>query len=115
LPLLRSGSSEALINQKTPREKEMSGDSSVFVVLEDVMHGLHCVSVHRTRPTVKSAKAVHKVTVLGSQNDPEVVYIAQTYDRSNDIYNFAGLYGNYDEARSASGAKGSPRPTKIEA
>jgi len=92
----------------------MNGDASVFVVLEEAMHGLHCVSVHRTRPTVSSGKAVHEVTVLGSQSDPEVVYIAQTYDRSNDIHNFAGVYGNYDEARSASGEKGSPRPTQIE-
>ncbi len=93
----------------------MSENLSVFVVLEEVMHGLHCASVHRTRPTVSGGEAVHAVTVLGSQSDPDVVYIAQTYDRSNDIHNFAGLYGNYDEARSASGAKGSPRPTKIEA
>jgi len=93
----------------------MSENHSLFVVIEEVMRGSHCVSVHRTRPTVGRGEAVHEVTPLGLQSDPEVVYIAQTYDRSNDIYNFAGLYGNYDEARSASGAKGSPRPAKIEA
>ncbi|KAA1003446.1 hypothetical protein FVF58_36995 [Paraburkholderia panacisoli] len=93
----------------------MSENLRVFVVIDEAMHGLHCVSVHRKHPTVSGGHAVHAATVLGLQTDPDVVYIAQTYDRSNDIHNFAGVYGNYDEARSASGAKGSPRPTKIEA
>jgi hypothetical protein len=93
----------------------MSENMSVFVVIDEAMRGLHCVSVHRARPNVGGGHAVHKVSVLGPQTDPEVVYVARTYDRSNDIHNFAGVYGNYDEARSVSGAKGAPLPTKIEA
>jgi hypothetical protein len=93
----------------------MNENLRVFVVIEEAMHGLHCARVHRSHPKVSAGEAAHEVTVLGSQNDPEVVYIAQTYDRSNYIHNFAGVYGNYDEARLASGAKGSARPIKIEA
>lgn len=93
----------------------MSENMSVFVVIDEAMRGLHCVSVHRAPPNVSGGHAVHEVSVAGSQIDPELVYIARTYDRSNDIHNFAGVYGNYDDARSASGPKGSPLPTKIEA
>lgn len=97
------------------RETEMSENMSVFVVLDEAMRGLNCVSVHRTQPDVTGSHAVRQVSVVGSQTDPKVVYLARTYDRSNDIYNFAGVYGNYDDARSASGQKGSPLPTSIEA
>jgi hypothetical protein len=93
----------------------MSKNMRVFVVIDEAMRGVHCLSVHRTRPNLSGGHAVQEVSVVGSQIDPEVVYIARTYDSSNDIHNFSGVYGNYDEARSASGAKGSPLPTKIEA
>ncbi|CAN7781023.1 hypothetical protein LJR296_008004 [Cupriavidus necator] len=84
-----------------------------FVVIAGAMRGVQFVSVHRTRPDVGGGDTVHEVSVVGQQIDPEVVYIAQTYDRSMDIHNFAGVYGNYDDARSASGPKGTPLQKKI--
>ncbi|WP_429484681.1 hypothetical protein [Paraburkholderia youngii] len=88
---------------------------SVFVVIAEAMCGVQFVSVHRVRPDVSGGDTVSEVSVVGQQIDPEVVYIAQTYDRSMDIHNFAGVYGNYDDARSASGQKGSTLQMKIEA
>lgn len=93
----------------------MSENLKVFVVIAEAMRGLHFVSVHRARPIVSDSNAAHQVTVVGQQVDPDVVYIAQTYDRSMDIHNFAGVYGNYDDARSASGQKGSTLQVKIAA
>ncbi|MBB1636089.1 hypothetical protein [Cupriavidus sp. UME77] len=84
-----------------------------FVVIDDAMRGVQFVSVHRERPNVGSGNSVLEVGVVGRQTDPEIVYIAQTYDRSMDAHNFAGVYGNYDDARSASGQKGSPLQKKI--
>lgn len=91
----------------------MAEHMKVFVVVAEAMRGLRFVSVHRTRPDVCDGNTAHQATVVGHQSDPEVVYIAQTYDRSMDVHNFEGVYGNYDEARSASGYKGSTLQTKI--
>jgi hypothetical protein len=79
------------------------------------MRGLQFVSVHRARPGVSGGETTYEHVVVGPQVDPEVVYFARTYDRSMDIHNFAGVYGNYDDARSASGPRGSPLQTKIDA
>lgn len=72
------------------------------------MGGVQFVSVHRSQPSVGGARLVQEMTVVGQQSDPDVVYVAQTYDRSLDIHNFEGLYGNYADAHSASGPKGRP-------
>jgi len=84
-----------------------------FVVIDNAQRGVQFVSVHRERPNVDSGDTVLEVIVVGRQSDPEVVYIARTYDRSMDVHNFAGVYGNYDDAHSASGQKGSPLQKKI--
>ncbi|MFM0008254.1 hypothetical protein PQR57_46050 [Paraburkholderia dipogonis] len=84
-----------------------------FVVIDGAKRGGQFVSAHRARPDVDSGNTVLEVTVVGPQIDPEIVNIARTYDRSTDTHNFAGVYGNYDDARSASGQKGSPLQTKI--
>jgi hypothetical protein len=79
----------------------------VFVVIAHAMGGEQFVSVHRARPDVGQGSRVLEVNIVGTQTDPEVVYIAQTYDRTMDVHNFEGVYGDYDRARQASGPKGS--------
>lgn len=86
---------------------------SVFVVLEDAMGGDVYSGTHRTRPEGQTGKRVLNSTAVGEQSDPHVVYIAQIYDRTMDVHRFAGVYGNYEAARSASGPKGSTLTVNI--
>lgn len=54
------------------------------------MGGIQFMSVHRSPPIVSGTRFVQEMTVVGQQSDPDVVYVAQTYDRSLDIHNFCG-------------------------
>ncbi len=54
-----------------------------------------------------------EVKVVGAQADPQLVYIAQTYDRTMDVHRFEGVYGDYETADRASGPQGSPLGVKI--
>ncbi|TES60687.1 hypothetical protein E2P84_44110 [Burkholderia cepacia] len=78
----------------------------VFVTLANAMGGLDFRGAHRTAPEPKAGERVLEVAVIGNQPDPQVVYIAQTYDRSMDVHNFEGVYGDYEPARAASGPRG---------
>ena len=46
--------------------------------------------------------------VEGPQPEPNVVYVAQTYNPTMDVHDFEGVYGNYESAQRASGPKGQP-------
>lgn len=89
----------------------------VFVVLSNAMGGVRSSGVYRTRDAadLRASENIFGTDVrtidfevIGIQSDPNVVYIAQTYDRIMDIHNFEGVYGNYDDASRASGSKGQP-------
>ncbi|MGF6604952.1 hypothetical protein P3T23_009708 [Paraburkholderia sp. GAS448] len=86
---------------------------NVFVVIEDAMGGDQYAGVHRVRPGVGSGARVLDVKVVGPQADQQMVYIAQTYDRTMDVHRFEGVYGDYDSARRASGPKGMPLSVPI--
>lgn len=85
----------------------------VFVVIADAMGGEQFVGAHRARPDAGTAVRVLEVKVIGPQPDSEFVYIAQTYDRTMDVHNFKGVYGDYESARGASGPQGSTLEVKI--
>lgn len=79
---------------------------NVFVVIDDAMGGDQYAGAYRTRPDARPGTRILEVKVVGAQTDPEVVYIAQTYDRTMDVHRFAGVYGDYESARRASGPSG---------
>ncbi|WP_155768292.1 hypothetical protein [Burkholderia vietnamiensis] len=85
----------------------------VFVVIDDAMGGDQYAGVHRTRPDARPGARVVEVKVVGAQADPQLVYIAQTYDRTMDVHRFEGVYGDYGTADRASGPQGSPLGVKI--
>lgn len=88
---------------------------NVFVVLMNAMGGTQHVAICATESEADQRAASNEVgtntrvvqlPVLGPQSEPNVVYVAQTYDRSWDTHNFEGVYGNYESASKASGPQG---------
>ena len=85
----------------------------VFVVIDDAMGGDQYAGVHRTQPDARPGAKVIEVKVIGAQTDPQLVYIAQTYERAMDVHRYEGVYGDYQSAHRASGPKGSTLGVKI--
>jgi len=89
----------------------------VHVVLADAMGGVQYCGAFTTSTQAnqrliegvfgKSPRDV-ECSVTGVHPDPNVVFFAQTYNRTMDIHDFEGVYGNHDSALLASGLKGQP-------
>lgn len=89
----------------------------VFVVLINAMGGVQHAGVHTTHAeadkraaeiVVGSNPRVVEFVVRGDQDEVNVIFITQTYDRTMDIHNFEGVYGNHESAMHASGPQGQP-------
>lgn len=85
----------------------------VYVVVADAMGGTSFVGAYRTRPNAQAGQRILEVSVLGVQPDPTYVYIAQTYDRTMDVFNFEGVYGNYEITLQRRGQDGSTLNVEI--
>lgn len=72
-----------------------------------------CANEHLAKGVFGATPRVVELDVNCTQLDPNVVYVAQTYNRAMDIHDFEGVYGNYDSALHASGPKGQPLMIKL--
>lgn len=87
----------------------------VHVVLANAMGGVQYCGAFASSPDASQhlAKGVFgnnprivEFDVEGPQPDAKVVFVAQTYNATMDVHDFEGVYGNFESAQRASGAKG---------
>ncbi|HXU94083.1 MAG TPA: hypothetical protein VFP33_10575 [Gallionella sp.] len=75
------------------------GESGVFASMGDA-------NAHIAKQQMGGDPMVVKCNVVGELDDKSTVFTASTYDHSNDIHNFKGVFGNFEQAKIAAGEKG---------
>lgn len=87
----------------------------VFVLITRYMNGVQESGVfasfqdagsHLVENKIGGRPEVIRCNVIGELTENNTVFTASSYDLSNDIHNFQGVYGSYDLAKNSVGDKG---------
>lgn len=95
----------------------------VFVVVTCYMHGIQDERVFFSWESANRYVSergqegnpnIIEFSVIGEMEDPGKVYTASWYDRDNDANHLQGVYGNFEQAKQATGERCPVRTHSVE-